>query len=139
MKLIQRFLLALALIAGAAVVPARAGDTTALFINLTTDDPQRAGVGLTFGLHQQEAGHPLTLFLNERGVLLASRQHADRLAGLQQLLTQLLSRGATVLVVPASMKQHGLGEADLLPGVQLSNRQRSGEALFRNDTRTLSW
>lgn len=138
MKFMQRLGSALAL-AAAATTPALAGDNAALFISLSTDDAQRAGVGLTFGLHQQQAGHPLTIFLNDRGARIASRAHAEALAGPQQLLAELLRQGAVVLVVPASMKQHGIREDELLPGVQVSNRQRSGEALFRDNTRTLSW
>lgn len=139
MFLFKRLALLLALLAGLLAGPARAGDTDPLFINLTTDDAHRAAAALTFGLHQQRNGHPLTVFLNDRGALLASRAHAARYAGLQQTLAELVHNGATVLIVPLSMKHYGVAADELLPGLQVSNSQRSGPALFRDNTRTLSW
>lgn len=118
---------------------ALAGDTDPLFINLTTDEPQRVAAGLTFGLHQHEGGHPLTLFLNDRGVLLGARAHADKLAEPQRLVAELMRRGAVVLIAPLSMTHYGVRADDLLPGVQISNRKLSGDALFQGATRALSW
>ncbi|MEQ1659512.1 MAG: hypothetical protein ABL896_12125, partial [Hylemonella sp.] len=34
---------------------------------------------------------------------------------------------------------YGVTEADLLPGLQVSNRKLSGDALFRDNTRSMSW
>lgn len=139
MKFISPFLLAAALAFGVAASPALAGDTDPLFINLSTDEPRRALAGLTFGLHQHENGHPLTLFLNDRGVLLGTRAHADKPGEPQRMVIELMQRGAVVLIAPLSMKHYGVREDDLLPGVQISNRKLSGEALFRGATRALSW
>jgi sulfur relay (sulfurtransferase) complex TusBCD TusD component (DsrE family) len=138
MKLIQRLLLACALLMSA-TLPALAGETDPLFINLTTDEPARAGMGLTFGLHQHENGHPLTVFLSDKGVLLGARTHARQYAAQQEMLAALMKKGAVVLVCPSCLQHHGVAEADLLPGLQLSNRQLSGDALFRGNTRALSW
>lgn len=139
MKFIQRIFLTLALLVGSLAVPAWAGDTDPLFINLTTDEPQRAGMGLTFGLHQHENGHPLTIFLNDKGVLLGAKTHAAKYAAQQKMLDELMKQGAVVLVCPTCMKHHGVSEIDLLPGLQVSNRKLSGEALFQANTRALSW
>ncbi|MEA3394427.1 MAG: DsrE family protein [Pseudomonadota bacterium] len=138
MKLIQRLLLACALLMSA-TLPALAGETDPLFINLTTDEPARAGMGLTFGLHQHENGHPLTVFLSDKGVLLGARTHASQYAAQQEMLVALMKKGAVVLVCPSCLQHHGVAEVDLLPGLQLSNRQLSGDALFRGNTRALSW
>jgi len=139
MKILQRILLTLALAVGALTLPAQAADTDPLFINLTTDEAARAGMALTFGLHQHESGHPLTVFLNDRGVLLGAQTHADRLAAPRKMLEELMKKGAIVLVCQPCMKHHGVAEADLLPGLQLSTRQLVGDALFRGNTRALSW
>lgn len=139
MKFVWSLFFAAALAFGVVATPARAGDTDPLFINLSTDEPRRALAGLTFGLHQHENGHPLTLFLNDRGALLGSRTHADKLAEPQRLVDELMRQGAVVLIAPLSMKHYGVREDDLLPGVQISNRKLSGEALFRGTTRALSW
>lgn len=138
MKFIQPLLLACALLLGAAA-PALAGDTDPLFINLTTDEPARAGMGLTFGLHQHENGHPLTVFLNDRGVLLGAKAQAGKFAAEQNMLAELMRKGAVVLVCPTCMKHHGVSEADLLPGLQVSNRKLSGDALFRDNTKSMTW
>jgi len=139
MHFFQRLFLALTLAAGVLVPVARADDKAPLFINLSTDDAHRAAAALTFGLHQQRNGHPLTVFLNDRGALLASRAQAARYAELQHTLAELVHNGATVLVVPLSMKHYGVAADELLPGLLVSNSQRSGPALFRDNTRTLSW
>lgn len=139
MKFIQRLTLALAMLIGAVVSPAWADDTDPLFINLTTDDAHRASMGLTFGLHQQQNGHPVTIFLNDRGVLLGSRARADQYAELQRTLDELMKNGATVLVVALSMKHHRVREDELLPGLKVSNRKLSGDALFKDNTKSLTW
>ncbi|AFL73393.1 hypothetical protein Thivi_1385 [Thiocystis violascens DSM 198] len=38
-----------------------------LFVNLTTDEGQRANMAIAFGGNQLERGHPLMVFLNDRG------------------------------------------------------------------------
>ena len=43
-----------------------------LFINMTTDDPHRANMALSFGMKQLDLGHPLTVFLNDKGVFVGS-------------------------------------------------------------------
>jgi sulfur relay (sulfurtransferase) complex TusBCD TusD component (DsrE family) len=139
MRFVYTLFLALAVAAGFAMTPAHAGASDPLFINLSTDEAHRAAAGLTFGLHQQQGGHPLTLFLNDKGVLLGSKAHSGRYAAQQAMLAELLQQGATVLVAPLSMKHHGVSESDLMPGLQISNRKLTGEALFREHTRTLSW
>lgn len=136
MKSLHRLCAVLALLAALVSLPALAGEPEPLFIHLSTDEPHRAAAALTFGLHQQQAGHPLTIYLSDRGVLLASQDHA---AASTQQLAELIHQGATVLAVPLSLKHHGVAPQRLLPGVQASNRTLSSAALFRPGTRTLSW
>jgi len=78
MKFIQRAFLSLFLSMGAVCAPAMAADAAPLFINLSTDDPQRAGAAFNFGQHQHEGGHPLTIFLSDRGVLLAPERRLKK-------------------------------------------------------------
>lgn len=120
-------------------LPALAGDADPLFINLTTADPHRARMAVVFGEKQFERGHALTLFLNDRGVLLASRKHAARYPQQQALLRKLLDQGATVLICPMCMAHYQVAEANLLPGVQIGNPELTGNALFKDHTRTLTW
>ena len=139
MNRISRLLLGLALLAGLANGPALAGATDPLFINLTTDDGYRAKMALSFGAKQLERGHPLTVFLNDRGVMLGSRTKVAELATQQQLIDELLAKGATVIVCPQCMKRHGVDPQDLLPRIQTGNPDLTGDALFQDNTKTLSW
>jgi sulfur relay (sulfurtransferase) complex TusBCD TusD component (DsrE family) len=139
MTVITRLLLGLALLAGLATGPALAGATDPLFINLTTDDGHRATMALNFGAKQLERGHPLTVFLNDRGVMLGSRAKVAELANQQQLIEGVLAKGATIIACPMCMKHHGVDPADLLPGIQTGNPDLTGDALFQDNTKTLTW
>ncbi len=55
------------------VTPALAGDADPLFINLISDDPHRADMAISFGKNQLERSHPLTIFLNDKGVFNGSQ------------------------------------------------------------------
>jgi sulfur relay (sulfurtransferase) complex TusBCD TusD component (DsrE family) len=139
MKFLCRFLLASALIVGSFATPALAVDTDPLFVNLTTDDPHRANMGITFGKNQLERGHPLTIFLNDKGVFIGSKANAAKFADHQKALGELMSKGAVVLVCPMCMKHYGVKEADLLPGLKVGNPELTGGALFKDNTKSLTW
>jgi sulfur relay (sulfurtransferase) complex TusBCD TusD component (DsrE family) len=139
MKFLSPLLLALALIVGGVAPPAFAEENPPLFINLTTDDPHRADMGISFGKNQLERGHPLTIFLNDKGVFVGSQENAAKFAAHQQMLGELVDKGAVVLICPMCMKHYGVKEADLLPGLRIGNPELTGGALFKDDTRTLTW
>ncbi|MDZ7651623.1 MAG: DsrE family protein [Burkholderiaceae bacterium] len=139
MKAFSSLVLALALLVGASTAPALAGSSDPLFVNLTTDEPHRANMGITFGRNQHERGHPLTVFLNDKAVLIASKAHAAKFPDHQKALVELVAKGANVLVCPMCMKHYGVKEADLLPGLKVGNPELTGSLLFKDDTRTLTW
>jgi sulfur relay (sulfurtransferase) complex TusBCD TusD component (DsrE family) len=139
MKLLASFLVALALLVGGVTSPAMAGDTDPLFVNLTTDEPHRANMGISFGNNQADRGHPLTIFLNDRGVLIGSRANAEKFAAHQKMLAELLSKGAVVLICPMCMAHYGVKESDLLPGLKVGNPGLLDAALFKGSTKTLTW
>lgn len=139
MKILARVFLLVALALGAIASPAVAGDADPLFINLTTDEPHRANMGISFGKNQLERGHPLTLFLNDKGVLIGSKANAAKYADHQKTLSDLVARGARVLVCPMCMKHYGVTEGDLVSGFQVGNPDLTGAALFRDHTKTLTW
>lgn len=120
-------------------VPVRAGDTDPLFINMTTDDAHRSGMAIGYGANQFKRGHPLTIFCNDKGVLVAARTRAANYPDQQKMLTGLAASGATVLVCPTCMAHYGVKEADLLPGLKVSTPESTGQALFREGARSLSW
>lgn len=118
---------------------ALAGDSDPLYVNLTTDDPHRVSMGITFSKNQFERGHPLTIFLNDKGVLVGSRLNATRFPEQQKLLADLMGKGAVVLICPMCMKHYGVRESDVLPGIKVGNQELTGAALFRDNTKTLTW
>jgi intracellular sulfur oxidation DsrE/DsrF family protein len=122
-----------------AVSPVHAGANDPLFLNLTTDDNHRIDMALAFGGNQLKRGHPLTVFVNDRAVLAASTANAGKFASQQKALALLVGNGATVLVCPMCMKHYGVSEADLLPGLAVGNPERTGGALFEENSRTLTW
>ncbi len=139
MKFISYLLLGIALIGGSIAAPAWAGDSDPLFVNLTTDDSHRANMGISFGSKQFERGHPLTIFLNDKGVAIGAKANAAKFGDHQKMLTDLINKGAVVLICPMCMKHYGVKESDLLPGLKIGNPELTGSALFKDHTKTLAW
>lgn len=139
MKSLIRWMVGLALIIPALSPPVFAGDNDPLFVNLTTEDAHRANMGIGFGKNQLERGHPLTIFLNDKGVVIGSKQNSAKFGEHQKMLADAVAKGATVLVCPMCMKQYGVKDADLLPGLKIGNPELTGGALFKENTKTLTW
>lgn len=110
-----------------------------LFINLSTDEPGRASMAINFGKHHSSAGHPLTIFLNDKAVMMGVKAGSTKFADQQQALSGLISSGALVIMCPICLKQAGYMESDLIAGVKLGGPQITGEALFKDGTKTMSW
>ncbi len=139
MKFISQMLLALALCVGTIATPALAGDKDPLFVNLTSDESHRADMAIYFGEKQLERGHPLTMFLNDKAVRIGSKTNSRKFAEQQKALTQLMDKGAAVLICTMCMKYYGVKEADLLPGIKVGGSDLTGEALFKDNTKSISW
>jgi sulfur relay (sulfurtransferase) complex TusBCD TusD component (DsrE family) len=114
-------------------------DSAPLFINLTSDDPHRVDMALSFGMKQLELGHPLTVFLNDKGVYVGSTVNVDTFAEQQETITTLIGKGAVVFICPVCMQHHGINDNVLLSGLRISDPVTIAEYLFKTDTRTLSW
>ena len=120
-------------------LPVLAGNNDPLFVNLTTNQAHRSNMAIGFSKAQLERGHPLTIFLNDQGILLASKANAEQYQKQQAILRTIIEKGGVVIACPACMKQYGVSESDLLEGIKVGNPDFTGEALFRDDTKTLSW
>jgi|YNPBryulayer2012_1023412.scaffolds.fasta_scaffold26167_2 predicted peroxiredoxin len=125
--------------ANSAVTATEVEKNAPLFINLTSDDPHRVNMALSFGMKQLERGHPLTIFINDKGVYVVSTVNADKFAEQQKTIAMLIEKGAVVFSCPMCMQHYGINESDLLPGVRVSNPDSIGEYLFKPNTRTLNW
>lgn len=139
MKLLSQLLLAFVVLAGSVSAPVFAGATDPLFVNMTTDDSHRANMAISFGKNQLERGHPLTIFLNDKGVLVGSKANAAKFAEQQKMITEVLGKGGVVLICPMCMKHYGVKETDLLAGVKVGNPELTGSALFKDNGKTLTW
>lgn len=140
MKLLHKLLVACAL-AGAlsATVPAMADNQGSLFVNLTSEDPHRVNMAMLFSKSMMERDHPLTIWLNDKAVVVAAKKHADKFADQQKTLADLIAKGATVIACPFCMKHYGVEESDLLNGVKVGNPDLTSSLLFKDDAKTLSW
>ena len=139
MKSLRTVLIALALLVGGFSNPVLAGENDPLFIALSSDATRRVGHVLHFAELQRSRGHPLTIWLNESGILLASSKYTEKHADHQKALAELMNKGASVLVCHYCMQQFDVQASDLLPGFQIGNPELLGSALFKDDTKTLSW
>ncbi len=118
---------------------ALAGANDPLFINMTAEEGHRVNMALTFGAKQHAMGHPLTLFLNDKGVMVGSKAHARQYPEQQKQIAEIIAKGGTVIICPMCMKHYGVKEEDLLPGVLIGKPELTGGALFKDNTKTLTW
>ena len=135
-KLLKVFALAFVLTASSL---AFSGTNDPLFINLSTDEVSRASMAINFGKHHFSTGHPLTIFLNDKAVLLGVKAGSSKYAEQQQALSEAITAGALVIMCPICLKQAGYSEADLIAGVKLGGPKVTGDALFKDGTKTMSW
>lgn len=96
-------------------------------------------MAIGFGVKQHALGHPLTIFLNDKGVFVASKANSEKYFDQQKALTDAMAKGATVIACLLCMKHYGVKETDLLPGIQVGKPELTGGALFKDNTKTLTW
>lgn len=116
-----------------------AGSNDPLFVSLTSDEPHRASMALNFGKHHAANGHPLSVFLSDKGVYLGVKAGASSHPEQQKLLLEMIAGGSAVIMCPPCLRHYGFTEADLLPGIKMGGAKVTGEALFKPNTKTLSW
>jgi sulfur relay (sulfurtransferase) complex TusBCD TusD component (DsrE family) len=116
-----------------------AGANDPLFINLSTDELHRSTMAINFGKHHSANGHPLTIFLNDKAVMMGVKAGATKFTDQQQALSEVISSGALVIMCPMCLKQAGFTEADLIAGVRIGSPKVTGDALFKDGTKTMSW
>jgi sulfur relay (sulfurtransferase) complex TusBCD TusD component (DsrE family) len=120
-------------------MPAIAGEKDSLFVNMTADHPHRSTMAIQFSKSQFERGHPVTIFLNDKGVLVGSKANARIYKEQQSALAQIIKQGGVVIVCPMCMKKYGVKESDLIDGAKIGTPELTGSALFKDNTQTLSW
>ncbi len=110
-----------------------------MFINLSSVDPHRAALAMFIATSQAEAGVPVTVLLTIDAVRLAVKTPHPALASERADLDNAMKSGVRVIVNPRSLMSHGIGDADLMDGVQKGNPKLLRETLSLPNTVTLSW
>ena len=139
MRRIAFMLSAIAVLIAATASPGLTGSTDPLFISLTSDDAHRSFMAISFGQAQMQRGHPLTLYLSDKGVLVADKKNGAQFAEQQQALADIAAKGGMVLVCPVCSQKFGVAASDLPPGAKFGNPDTTGAALFQDGGKTLSW
>lgn len=141
MRIFKTFLLALTLAFGAvasAASPA-AAEGRALLIKIVNDDPHRLHGALMFADTMAKEGHPVTLWITDRAVRVASKEHAGNLAGFQTHLDALVKNKARIMICPMCMSEYGVKEGDLIPGMTIGEPALLDQILFKDDAKVISW
>ncbi len=110
-----------------------------LFINLTSDDVSRVKMALHFGMKQLLFGHSVVIFFNDKAVMAGSKSNSEQFADQQKAMTNLIGKGAILYICPMGMKNYGIQETDLIPGLQMGNAELINQSLMKPNTQSLSW
>ncbi|MEC8886360.1 MAG: DsrE family protein [Pseudomonadota bacterium] len=135
----KKYLLVIAIVFANLINPVYAGDKDPLFINLSSSEAHRSKMAIGLGKNNMERGHPLTIFINDQAVLIASKKLTSKYADHQQMIQQIHQQGGRVYICKMCMDQYGMKVEDLVEGVEPSNSMKTSEALFLDNTKTLSW
>ena len=135
----MKFLISMLFLALTVMAPAsHAADGDKLFINLTSDEPWRAGMALTFAKANLMRGYEVSVFLNVEGVRVAAKtlpHHRSGASGktASEMVIEVLAAGGTVIVCPMCLKQAGLTPDDLVDGVTMGSPDVTFPALYDSD------
>ena len=123
----------------------KADENKSLFINLTSNEINRAAMAINFG-HRvlQKKKMPTAIFLNVEGVHLVNKnipQHQHKNGKtIHEMLAAFIQDGGKVIVCPMCMKNvGGMEKSDLLAGVQLGGPDTTWKALFADEVTVLSY
>jgi len=122
-----------------------AASAESLFVNLSTDDLDRAAMAVNFA-HKILVGKeiPVTIFLNVEGVRLVDKNIPQNIhvtgESVQDKLVNFMADGGTVLICPFCMNNvGGMTQDDVIDGVMLGGPEMTWTALFAEGARVLSY
>ena len=115
-----------------------ASEKSPLFVNITSDKEHRTLMAVQFSAKMQEKGHPLTVYLNDEGVKLASKNN-KQYAQFQSKLLEAMQKGATVYICPMCMQEYKIEGNTLIEGLKIGNANLLESAVFAEDTKIMSW
>jgi len=109
----------------------------AVFVNLTSDEPQRVTMALNFASRLLQMGNKVTVFLNVDGVRLGSTKTAA-LAEQRTALAAFTKAGGAVVVCAHCMQVRNVVAADLMPGLTVGGEGAAMQA-FLASPRSISY
>ncbi|MGE0450783.1 MAG: DsrE family protein [Vicinamibacterales bacterium] len=125
------------LVQSAHPAPVFAQAKESVFVNLTSDEPQRVTMALNFATKLVEGGNTVTLFLNVDGVRLASTKVAT-LSQQRRGLAAFMKAGGTVVICPHCMQVRKVAESDLMAGLTMGGEGAATQA-FLSSPRSISY
>ncbi len=143
-RLHQLFILSLALSLTFVLGTVSADEKKTIFYNLTTDEAWAAGMAIGQATKALENGYNVAIFLNVRGVFLASKKfQSDSWAAsgksLQDMLKTAQDKGAKVIICPMCMKKAGLTMDDIIKGVVKGGPDVTMKAMTADNTAVISF
>ncbi len=102
--------------------PASAQQKETIFYNITKEEAWAAGMALGQAHMALDNGYSVIIFLNVRGVFIASKSFqtdswASSGQSLQDVLKSAMDKGAKVVICPMCMKKAGMTMDDVIKGV----------------------
>lgn len=108
-----------------------------VFVNLTSDEPQRVTMALNFASRLLQGGSKVTLFLNVDGVRLGSTKFPN-LVEQRTALSTFMKAGGGVVICAHCMQVRNVVAADLMPGLTLGGEGAAMQA-FLASPRSISY
>jgi len=143
-KTLRYSMMALLLLAVAVAAPVSASEQKTVFYNVTTDDAWTAGMAVAHAGKALDLGYKVVIFLNVRGVFIASKSVATDINGLSQksmrdMLEAALAKGAKAYICPMCMQKVGMTADDLIPGVVPGGADVTLPIMTADDTVVISY
>ncbi len=116
-----------------------------LFINLTTDDIDRAAMAIGFATKVlNNTDKPVTIFMNTQGVRFADvtiPQNVHKSGKtIHEMLQKFMDDGGVVLLCPVCMVNvGGMAEEDVLDGIIIGTPEYTWSAMFAENVTVLSY
>jgi predicted peroxiredoxin len=133
MKLVRLFIVSLAL-ASSMFAASKSG----MFANVSSNEIHKVQMATKMTFMFQKDGHPVTIFLNDKGVMVADKTRKEY-AKAQDNLAKFIAKGGKVLICPMCLKHYAIDPKDLIDGAMVANHQAVENALFAPNTTALSW
>jgi predicted peroxiredoxin len=116
-----------------------------LFVNLTTDDIDRAAMAVGFATKVlNNTDKPVTIFINTQGVRFADVTIPQNIhksgKTIHEMLQKFMDDGGVVLVCPVCMVNvGGMVEEDVLDGIIIGTPEYTWSAMFAENVTVLSY